>query len=120
VNAAEILIVDDERPLREMLASLFEEAGYRVRTAIHGRDALAQIETARPNLIVMDLMMPVMGGDELYRQLKLRAETRSIPVIVMSAGRTRPDALVDVDAFIAKPFDLSTVESVIGQMLPTR
>jgi len=120
VNAAEILIVEDERPLREMLASLFEEAGYRVRTAIHGRDALTQIEDARPNLIVMDLMMPVMGGDELYRQLKLHAETRSIPVIIMSAGRPRPDALHDADTFIAKPFDLSTVEAAVGRCLHTR
>ena len=79
MTTAEILIVDDERPLRELLALLFEDAGYRVRAAIHGRDALAQIEEARPDLIVMDLMMPVMGGLELYRQLKRQAETPRDP-----------------------------------------
>lgn len=120
VTTAEILIVDDERPLRELLASLFEDAGYRVRAAIHGRDALAQIEDARPDLIVMDLMMPVMGGIELYRRLKRRAETRAIPIIVMSAGLARPDELHDADAFIAKPFDLSAVESAVSRYLPTR
>jgi two-component system phosphate regulon response regulator PhoB len=70
VTTAETLIADDERSLRELLAPLFEDAGYRARAAIHGRDALAQIEDARPDLIVMDLMMPVMGGLELYRDLK--------------------------------------------------
>jgi CheY-like chemotaxis protein len=59
VSRPEILVVDDERPLRELLASLFEEAGFRVRAAIHGRDAIAQIELASPDLIIMDLMMPV-------------------------------------------------------------
>lgn len=118
MTAAEILIVDDERPLRELLASLFEEAGYRVRTAIHGRDALAQIEEARPDLIVMDLMMPVMGGVELYRKLKGRAETRSIPIIVTSAGLPQPIELGDGDAFVAKPFDLVTVEAAVSRYLP--
>jgi two-component system, OmpR family, phosphate regulon response regulator PhoB len=118
MTAAEILIVDDERPLRELLASLFEEAGYRVRTAIHGRDALAQIEDARPDLIVMDLMMPVMGGVELYRQLKRRAETRAIPIIVMSAGLPPPNELGDGDAFIAKPVDLVSVEAAVSRYLP--
>ena len=120
MTTAEILIVDDERPLREVLAFLFEDAGYRVRAAIHGRDALAQIEDARPDLIVMDLMMPVMGGLELYRQLKHRAETRAIPIIVMSAGLARPDELRDADAFIAKPFELSAVESAVGRYLADR
>jgi two-component system phosphate regulon response regulator PhoB len=117
VTAAEILVVDDERPLRELLATLFEEAGYRVRTAIHGRDALTQIEDARPDLIVMDLMMPVMGGVELYRRLKRSAETRAIPVVIMSAGLSRPDDLHDADAFIAKPFNLAAVEAVVNGFL---
>jgi len=118
MTAAEILIVDDERPLRELLTSLFEEAGYRVRTAIHGRDALAQIEEAHPDLIVMDLMMPVMGGVELYRQLKQRTETRSLPIILMSAGLAPPNELLDGDTFIAKPFDLITVEAAVSRVLP--
>jgi two-component system, OmpR family, phosphate regulon response regulator PhoB len=120
VTAAEILIVDDERPLRELLASLFEENGYRVRSAIHGQDALAQIEEGRPDLIIMDLMMPVMGGVELYRRLKLRPETRAIPIIVMSAGLTRPTEMRDLDAFIAKPFDLTAVENAVDRFVPAR
>jgi CheY-like chemotaxis protein len=120
VSGDDILIVDDERPLRELLASVFEDAGYRVRTAIHGRDALAQIEQARPALIVMDLMMPVMGGVELYSQLKSRSETRAIPVIVMSAGLPRPAELQGADAFLAKPFDLTAIEAVVGRCLLPR
>ena len=117
---AEILIVDDERPLRELLVSVFEDAGYRVRSAIHGQDALVQVERARPDLIVMDLMMPVMGGVELYRLLKSRDETRTIPIIVMSAGLPRPAEIQDADAFISKPFDLAAIEAAVGRFLLTR
>src|SRR5215211_6805382 len=113
MTVAEILIVDDERPLRELLASVLEDAGYRVKVAIHGRDALALIEDTRPDLIIMDLMMPVMGGAELYRRLKRRPETRGIPVIVMSAGLTRLPDLSDLDGFIAKPFDLDAIEAAV-------
>jgi two-component system, OmpR family, phosphate regulon response regulator PhoB len=119
VTTPEILVVDDERPLRELLASLFEDAGYRFKAAIHGRDALARIEESRPDLIVMDLMMPVMGGIELYRRLKRRAETRAIPIIVMSAGLRHPEELRDADAFIAKPFDLGAMESAVSRHLPS-
>jgi CheY-like chemotaxis protein len=118
--AAEILVVDDERPLRELLASVLADGGYRVTTAIHGRDALDRIEEARPDLIITDLMMPVMGGVELYRALKDRAETRAIPIIVMSAGLPRPIELAEVDAFIAKPFDVEAVEAAVRHRLPTR
>lgn len=120
MNAATILIVDDERPLREVLMSLLEEGGYRVRVAIHGRDALARIEEARPDLIITDLMMPVMGGVELYRRLKGRPETRTIPVIVLSAGLGRPTELTDIDVFIAKPFDLEAIEAAVREHLPIR
>jgi CheY-like chemotaxis protein len=117
MTAAEILIVD-ERPLRELLASVLADGGYRVRMAIHGRDALDRIEEARPDLIITDLMMPVMGGVELYRGLKGRAETRAIPIIVMSAGLPRPIELGEVDAFIAKPFDVEAVEAAVRRRLP--
>jgi CheY-like chemotaxis protein len=120
VSPADILIVDDERPLREFLVSLLEEAGYCIRVAIHGRDALRRIEEARPDLIITDLMMPVMGGDELYHHLKDHAETRSIPVIVMSAGLARPSDLAESDAFIAKPFDIMAIEAEVRRHLPGR
>jgi len=120
MSAAEILIVDDERPLRELLVSLLEELGYRVRAAIHGAEALAAIERSRPDLIVTDVMMPVMGGLELYRRLKARTETRAIPVIVMSAGLSRPDDVRDPDTFITKPFDLVAVEDAVRRHLAAR
>ncbi|MGE3270394.1 MAG: response regulator [Chloroflexota bacterium] len=114
------MIVDDERPLRELLASVLADGGYRVTMAIHGRDALDRIAETRPDLIITDLMMPVMGGVELYRELKDRAETRAIPIIVMSAGLPRPTELAEVDAFIAKPFDIEAVEAVVRRHLSVR
>jgi CheY-like chemotaxis protein len=118
MTVVEILVVDDERPLRELLTALFEELGYRVRSAIHGKEALGLIEQSPPDLIVTDMMMPVLGGVELYQRLKKGVETRAIPIIVMSAGRAGFTELRDPDTFIAKPFDLTTLEVAVRRYLP--
>ena len=115
----DILVVDDERPLRELLAAVCEEFGYRVRKATHGKEALALVQQSPPDLIITDMMMPVMGGLELYRRLKERVETRAIPIIVMSAGPTRPTELRAPDTFIAKPFDLNAIETAVKRYLST-
>ena len=75
-----ILIVEDEAPLRELLADLVEDAGYRPLQAIHGREALALIEQERPDVVLSDVMMPVLNGAELCRILKAQPSSASIPV----------------------------------------
>ena len=114
---ATILVVDDERPLRDLLVDLFESGGHRAVVAIHGRQALALVGTDRPDLVLSDVMMPLMDGIELCRRLKADADTRAIPVILMSAMGERLARGSQADAFIAKPFDLEVMEALVADRL---
>jgi two-component system response regulator MtrA len=112
-SRARILIVDDDRPIRELLATVLDEAGYDTTQAFNGRHAVDMLPDARPDLILCDMMMPIMSGIELCRHVK---EHSDIPVILMSSGMTEAEA-VDHDAFISKPFDLSSLESLVAAVL---
>jgi CheY-like chemotaxis protein len=80
---------------------VLEDAGYIVREAEHGGAALAQIKEHRPDLVITDVMMPVMGGPELIRRLREDPGYKDVPVIVVSAN---PEDVVDVNAVLTKPF----------------
>jgi CheY-like chemotaxis protein len=110
---ATILIVDDERPVREFLAQLAREAGHQVLEAAHGRDALEVVAAERPDLVLADVMLPILGGVELCRRLKADPATASIPVILMSSGGGAPPPGAGADAFIDKPFDQQALEAAI-------
>jgi CheY-like chemotaxis protein len=115
---ATILIVDDEEPVRELVALLLQDGGYRTLQAIHGAQALELMAKEHPDLVISDVMMPVLGGAELCRRLKAMPETRRIPVILMSsAGRRLADS-TGSDAFLAKPFDLTELEALVRRWLP--
>lgn len=113
-----VLIVDDEEPIRDLLAIMLIEAGYRVLRAADGGEALVLATSERPDLILSDVMMPVLSGVELSRRLRLNPELRDIPIILMSAGGAR---VIDVDhiaAFVNKPFDLDAIESLVKRCAP--
>jgi two-component system, OmpR family, phosphate regulon response regulator PhoB len=112
-----ILVVDDEKPLREMLAAALEEAGYRVFQAFHGRGALDVIAAERPDLVVSDIMMPLMNGVELCRTLKGNGATAQIPVILMSAAGKSAAEGAGADAYSDKPFDLDVLEALVRHWL---
>ena len=105
-----ILLVDDERPLREILAQALEDSGYRVRQAFHGRHALELIAEQPPDLVIADVMMPLVGGVELCQTLKARPETPAIPVILMSAAAPYAGRGAGADALVGKPFDLDAMD----------
>lgn len=115
-----ILVVDDERPVREFLAEALEHNGYRVLQAFNGRHALHVIANAGsdgPDLIISDVMMPLVGGVELCRAVKGNPKTADIPVVLMSAGVPRASLKANADGFIAKPFDLDTIDVLINSVL---
>jgi CheY-like chemotaxis protein len=112
---ATILIVDDEQPVRDFLAHRLADAGHRTLQAVHGAEALEVAEKERPDLVVSDIMMPVLNGAELCRRLKARADT---PVILMSAAGPRAAEGTGADGFIAKPFDLADMEALVGRWSP--
>jgi CheY-like chemotaxis protein len=114
---ATILIVDDEQPLRELLADVLESDGHRVMMAGNGREALAIVARDRPDLVVSDVMMPLLNGVRLCQQIKDDPSTASVPVILMSSVGRRVVAGSGADAFLQKPFDLDEVETIVQKLL---
>ena len=115
---ATILIVDDEQPLRELLATVLRHAGHRTLQACHGAQALELVAQGQPDLVISDVMMPVLDGVELCRRLKGRAETRMVPIILMSSAGAQAVDGSEADAFIAKPFLLEEMEALVRRWLP--
>ncbi len=112
-----ILVVEDELAIATMIQEILEDEGYRVRTASNGQEGWQQVAEAAPDLVLSDVMMPVMDGLTLCRQLHTAAATRHIPVILMSAARG-----VDIDgsphvAFVPKPFPITLLLDTIAQVL---
>ena len=102
-----ILVVDDEPNVRFLVRVTLERAGYEVVEASHGAAALEQARGSRPDLVITDLMMPVMSGRELIQQLRSDPETTSIPILILSAnGRLDRGK---ADAALGKPFDLDVL-----------
>lgn len=105
-----VLLVDDEHAILDALSGILEDEGFRVVTAGNGREALARLEEGPPpDVALVDVMMPVMDGRELLREVQGDARWRDIPVVLMSAV---PQAILERDAplscagFFQKPFDL--------------
>jgi two-component system cell cycle response regulator DivK len=102
-----VLVVDDFEDNRTMYAEYLEYSGYRVEQAANGEEAVELAKRLKPNLVVMDLSLPVMDGWEATRQLKANEGTRHIPVIALTghalAGHSRGATEAGCDAFLAKP-----------------
>ncbi|MDP9795338.1 CheY-like chemotaxis protein [Catenuloplanes nepalensis] len=96
-----VLVVDDEADLRFILRRVLMRAGHEVIEAADGAAALASVHASPPDLVVTDMMMPVMGGVELIRRLRADPATAAIPILSVS-GDWR--LAIDADAALAKPF----------------
>ena len=81
---ARILIVDDETIVRQLFAKVLQNAGHDVALAANGREAISHMEACRPDLVLLDLVMPVMDGMAFLRVLRRRPEWKDVPVIVVS------------------------------------
>ena len=114
---ATILIVEDEQPVREYLAELVREAGHQPLRAGHGREALEVVASERPDLVLADVMLPILGGVELCRRLKADPTTASIPVILMSAAVRRLGDRAGAEDFVEKPLDLEALEALLDRWL---
>ncbi|NUR30874.1 MAG: response regulator transcription factor [Catenulispora sp.] len=118
-GAAEILVVDDEPGIRAVLASSLEFEGYAVRTANDGRAALAEVERGRPDLVVLDVLMPGMDGLTACR--RLRAADPHLPVLMLTARDLTGDRVAGLDAgaddYLAKPFELDELLARVRALL---
>ncbi len=119
-----ILIVDDNDRNRTLLADKMTSDGYLVDTAINGYDALAKIEDAPPDLILLDVMMPVMDGFEACQRIKANPATKHIPIIMLTAKGEIEDKVsglgIGAEDYIVKPYSIIEVSARVSSLLSTR
>ena len=112
-----VLIVEDEAALVTMLRYNLEKQGFRVDEAVDGQEALTRIAENQPDLVLLDWMLPQMSGIEGCRQIRRRAITRDLPVIMVSARTEDQDAVrglnTGADDYITKPFNM---EALLARM----
>ncbi|CAN5697272.1 hypothetical protein BH18ACI5_BH18ACI5_11660 [soil metagenome] len=111
-----VLIVEDDQDTREMLTSFLQLEGYLTETATNGREALDRLAGGiKANVIVLDLMMPVMDGWQFRRRQTADAQLAKIPTIVVSAAGRDRMAQISADAYLAKPIDMDELLSRVSQ-----
>jgi len=116
---ATILVVDDEFGIGELLEALLQDDGHRVFTAMNGRHALERMAEATPDLVISDLMMPVMDGANLLRAIRDNAEYKAVPFMLMCAlpESSIADRIQGYDAFLRKPFKLAEMSGLVTDLL---
>lgn len=115
-----ILIVEDKRVIAILLRTVLEEEGCRVVVAGNGREGLSQFDEIQPDLILCDVMMPILDGIEMCRAIQANPDYRSIPVVLMTAAhKSFTQDHCDYAALLYKPFELDrlleTGTSLIGE-----
>jgi CheY-like chemotaxis protein len=113
-----ILVVDDEANIRELLTQEFTDAGYTVQTASNGREAVQKVRADRPDLIVLDVMMPEMNGFDVAAVLKNDPATMDIPIVILSIVQDRERGFrLGVDRYLTKPIDTDLLFKEVGTLI---
>ena len=117
-KAASILIVDDDDSIRSLLHQELSEAGYLIEEAKNGKEAIAMVRKKRPDLILLDIMMPEMNGFDVAAVLKNDPQTMDIPIIVLSIVQDKTRGFrIGVDRYLTKPIDTGVLFNEIGSLL---
>ena len=125
---ARVLIVEDEGPLAELLRYNFEAEGFQVSHAGTGEEAEILVREERPDLVVLDWMLPQASGIEICRRLRARPETRAIPIVMLTARGEEGDRIrglaTGADDYVVKPFSLpelmARVKAILRRAAPDR
>ncbi|MBS1143771.1 MAG: Peptidase hydrogen uptake protein [Proteobacteria bacterium] len=121
LHDADILVVDDVELNRDLMKELLATAGFKIRLASDGKQAIASIHRKRPDLVLMDCQMPIMDGFAATRQLRAEAEYAGLPIIALTAGALEHDRqqciAAGMNAHITKPVDLDKLLRLIAELL---
>ena len=111
-----ILVVDDEPDIRETVSAMLEAEGYRVVQATNGAEALEAIESGAPDIVLLDMRMPVLDGWGFASELRRRGH--AVPIVVMTAARdaSRWASEISASAFLAKPFGFDDLITAVEQV----
>jgi DNA-binding response OmpR family regulator len=124
--ASRVLIVEDERDIRDLVLFHLEREGFQVSSASSGEEALRQVRLASPDLVLLDLMLPAMGGLEVCRKLRQDPATVALPIVMLTAKGDEVDRVLGLelgaDDYIVKPFSpkelLARVRAVLRRAKP--
>ena len=116
-----VLVVDDDPNIRRMIVAALRRDGYDFLEAPNGQEGLDTMRAERPDVVVLDLMMPILSGWDVLRERAADPELRGIPVIIISANRD-PELATAVSqgicAFLPKPFDIGTLSALVRSCMP--
>lgn len=116
-----VLIADDEEDIKDVMQMFLESQGYEVETAYDGLDAIDRVKTWNPDVILLDIMMPVVDGIEVCKTLKADLNVKDIPIIMVSAASKRekegPAFEAGAQAYVLKPFEPASLVDVIEKCL---
>jgi DNA-binding response OmpR family regulator len=118
-----IIYIEDERPMIELVRETLKFSGYQLVGVTSGQQGLTLMQERKPDLLLLDLMMPDVSGWDVYRAMKADAELSHVPVIVITAkvlesGRKIADDLPPVDDYITKPFGPDRLIRSVQNLLP--
>ncbi len=118
---SKILLVEDDRSLVEVLKYNLSQAGYSVIAALDGQDGLNQARLQLPDIILLDVMIPVLDGIEVCKRLRANPDTRDIPLIILTAKSEESDQLVGfsvgADDYVVKPFSVKILMQRIKALM---
>ncbi len=121
MEAKRILIVDDDKDIRSLLSMHLKKSGYTVEQAVNGRSGLQQLEQFKPDLILLDLFMPVMDGFEMMIEVRKKFKRANLPIIVLSSQQEKKEWAKAIkkgaNDFVPKPFDKTELLARIGTNL---
>jgi CheY-like chemotaxis protein len=114
-----VLVIDDEFGIVDVLETILVDEGYRVLTACNGKQGLLRLSAEKPDVILLDFMMPILSGGEMLRAMATERDYKHIPVIMMSS--LREDAVAErcegYSAFLHKPFRAAAVLNTVARVL---
>ena len=120
-NPSKILIVDDDNLILQVTTEILSGEGYEISVARDGRQALESVNENHPDIIILDIMMPVMNGIDVCKHLKSNRTTSSIPIIMLTARTTISDKFDGFDAgadeYISKPFDPQLLRNRVATLI---
>ncbi len=118
--AQKILIVDDDPPIVELLKFTLESAGYRTAVAVDGDEALSKIETEKPDLVLLDIMLPTKDGYSVLEELR-GGRHKILPIVIISAKVQEVDISFGLELgandYLTKPLDLDKLVKRVGELL---
>ena len=115
-----ILVIDDEPDIIKIIRTVLEEKGYQVVGLVSSAEIFQIIQQTAPDLILLDLWMPIVSGEEVITQLKSQPQTAQIPIMVLSASKDTETIArrMGADDYLCKPFEIEELELKVANLLP--